>query len=89
MDAVAGELVRRDIIPKLTGRGDLGQQLLDQVMDLPLRVGEVRPPMQEGGEFGAGVLVGEAVMGDERVGLQHGLEPLTSVASTNKFGMRR
>jgi hypothetical protein len=62
MDAVAGELVRRDIIPKLTGRGDLGQQLLDQVMDLPLRVGEVRPPMQQGGDLRAGVLVGEAVM---------------------------
>ena len=61
-------------------RRDLGQQVLDQVMDLPLGAGEVRPPMQQGGEFGAGVLVGEAVVGDERVSLQHGLEPLASVA---------
>jgi hypothetical protein len=80
MEAVAGQLVRRDVIPKLTGRGGLGQQVLDQVMDLPLRVREVRTSMQEGGKFGAGVLVGEAVVGDERVGLQHGLEPLASVA---------
>jgi hypothetical protein len=49
-------------------------------MDLLLCAGEVRPPMQEGGQFGAGMLVGEAVVGDERVGLQHRLEPLARVA---------
>jgi hypothetical protein len=68
MEAVAGQLVRRDVSPKLTGRGGLGQQLLEQVMDPLLGAGEVRPPMQQGGDLRAGVLVGEAVVGDERVG---------------------
>jgi hypothetical protein len=80
VDAVAGELVRRDVIPEAAGRCDLGQQVLDQVMDMLLGSGEVRPPMQECGEFRAGVLVGKAVVGDERVGLQHGFQPLASVA---------
>ena len=57
VDAVAGELVRRDVIPEVAGHGNLGQQVLDQVMDMLLRSGEVRTPMQECGQFGAGVLV--------------------------------
>ena len=57
VEAVRGELVRRDVVPEVAGRCDLGQQVLDQVVDVLLRPGEVRSPMQEGGEFGAGVLV--------------------------------
>ena len=57
MEAVGGELVRRDVIPEVAGRCHLGQQLLNQVVDMLLRSGEMRTPMQEGGDFGAGVLV--------------------------------
>jgi hypothetical protein len=81
VDAVAGELGRSDVIPEAAGRCHLDQQVLDQVMDMLLRSSEVRPPMQEWGEFRAGVLVGKAVVRDERVGLQDGFQPLASVAS--------
>jgi hypothetical protein len=37
--------------------------------------------MQESGDLRAGVLVGEAVVGDECVGLQHGLQPLVCVTT--------
>jgi hypothetical protein len=57
VDAVGGELVRRDVVPEVAGRCDLGQEALDQVMDMLLRSGEVGTPVQECGEFGAGVLV--------------------------------
>jgi hypothetical protein len=57
METVGGELVRRDVIPEIAGRCDLGQQVLDQVVDMLLRFGEVRTPMQESGDFRAGVLV--------------------------------
>jgi hypothetical protein len=42
---------------EVAGRCGLGQQVLDQVVDMLLRLAEVRTPMQEGGDFGSGVLV--------------------------------
>ena len=56
MEAVGGELVRGDVIPEVAGRGGLGQQILDQVVDMLLGPAEVRTPVQEGGDFGSGVL---------------------------------
>ncbi len=77
VEAVARKLVRRDIIPEVAGLCDLGQQVSDQVDELLLRPGDGLPSMQECREFGAVVL---AVVGDERVGLEHRFEPLASVA---------
>ena len=78
MEAVARELVRRDIIPNVAGLCGLDQQVSDHVAELLLRPGDVLTSMQECREFGAVVL---AVVGDEGVGLQHSFEPLGSTAS--------
>ncbi len=77
VEAVARKLVGRDIIPEVAGLCDLGQQVSDQVDELLLRPVDVLTSMQECREFGAVVL---AVVGDERVGLEHRFEPLASVA---------
>jgi hypothetical protein len=76
VEAVARELVRRDIIPDVAGLCGLGQQISDQGTELPLRSGDVLTSVQECREFGA-VL---AVVGDERIGLEHRLESLARVA---------
>ena len=78
VEAVARELVRRDIIPNVAGLCGLDQQVSDHVAELLLRPGDVLTSMQECREFGAVVL---AVVGDEGVGLQHSFEPLGSTAS--------
>ena len=86
MEAVARELVRRDIVPDVAGLRALGQQVSDQVAELLLRPGDVLASMQERREFGVVVLVG--LVGDERVGLEHGFEPLAGVAGAGR-GLRR
>src|SRR5918998_6846419 len=87
MEAVACKFVRRDIVPDVAGPCGLGQQASDHVVDLLLRSGDVHTSMQECSEFGAGVLMRKALVGDERVGLQHSLEPLASVVSlVSDFG---
>ncbi len=84
MEAVARKLVRRDILPELAGFRDLGQQASHQVDELLLRLGDVLTSMQERHEFGAVVL---AVVGDQRVRLEHRFEPFASVAwSVSEFG---
>ncbi len=79
MEAVARELLRRDIVPDIAGLWGLGQQVSDHVAELLLRSGDLVVSMQERREFGVVVPVG--LVGDERVGLQHSFEPLASVAS--------
>jgi hypothetical protein len=74
--AVARKLVRRDIIPEVAGFCALGQQVSDEMPEVLLRTGDVLPAMQECRELGAVMLVG-----NEREGLEHGFEPLASVAS--------
>ena len=78
VEAVARELVRRDIVPEVAGLCDLGQQASYHVVDLLLRSGDVHTSMQECSEFGAGVLMGKALVGEERVGLKHSFELLSS-----------
>jgi hypothetical protein len=70
------EKLRRDIVAEIAPLCGLSQHLSDDVAELLLRWGDVLTSMQEWGEFGAVVLVG-----NERVGLQHSFEPLSSVAS--------
>jgi hypothetical protein len=79
VEAVAGKLVRRDIVPKVASLGGLGDQLSDHVVELLLRSGKVLVSMQERREFG--VVVPAGLVGDEGVGLQHGFELLARVAS--------
>ena len=57
VEAVARKLVRRDIIPYVAGLCGLTQQVLDHVVDLLLRSGDVLTSMRECSEFGAGVLM--------------------------------
>ena len=77
MEAVARQFGRRDIIPEVASLSDLGQKVSDQVNELSLRPGDMLASMQQCREFGAVVL---ALVGDERVGLEHSFEPLTSIA---------
>ena len=57
MEAVAGKLVGRDILPNGAGLRGFGQQVSDQVVELQLRPDRVFTSMQEHREFGArGVL---------------------------------
>jgi hypothetical protein len=87
VEAVARKLLGRDITPDVAGLCGLSQQVFDHVVDLLLRSGDVHTSMQECREFGAGVLMGKALMGNECVGLEHGFEPLSSVASlVSDFG---
>ena len=77
VEAVARQLVRRDIIPDVAALCSLGQQVSDQVLELLLRSGDVFTLMHECREFSTVVLVG-----NERIGLEHSFEPLTSVTSS-------
>ena len=61
VEAVARELVSRDIIPNVADLCSLDQQVSDHVAELLLRPGNVLASMQERREFGAVVLV---VVGD-------------------------
>src|SRR5215211_1063277 len=53
VEAVARELLRRDIISDVAAVCTLGQQVSDHVAELLLRPGDVLTSMQECGEFGA------------------------------------
>lgn len=76
LKAIARELVRRNIVADRAGLRGLGQKVSDQVAELLLGSGDVLTPMQECRELGAVALVG-----NERIGLQHSFEPLPNVAS--------
>ena len=78
VQAVARELLRRDIIPNVAAFCALGQEVSDQVDELLLRPVDVLTSMQERHEFGAVVF---AVVVVEGIGLQHSFEPLGSAAS--------
>jgi len=58
VEAVAREFVRRDIVPEVAGRRGRGEQVSDEVAELPLRSGDVLTSMHECREFGAVILVG-------------------------------
>jgi hypothetical protein len=76
--AVARQLVGRHIVsdlPRLRGRR---QQVSDQLVDLPLGSSDPLVPVEHRGE--SGVLVPAGVSGEEGVGLEHRLEPLTDVS---------
>src|SRR5258708_7543539 len=75
METVGRKLVRRNILPDIAGRRALDQQGSDEVAELPMRAGDVLTAMQECRELGAVVLVGH-----QRIGLEHSLEPLVSAA---------
>jgi hypothetical protein len=78
VEAVACELVRSDIVPDLAGGYGLGQQVSDHVAELMLGSRDLLVSMENRREFAVMMPVG--VVGDEGVGLQHGVEPLASVA---------
>src|SRR6266542_4852034 len=77
MEAVARELVRRDIIPKVAGFRAFDQQVSDELPEPLLRSRHVLASMQECREVRGVILVGY-----KRVGLEHRREPLASVART-------
>lgn len=82
VEAVARKLCRRNIIAEVAGLCALGQQVADEAAEMLLRSDDMFTSMQECREFGAVVL-----MGNERVGLEHRLESLASVAaSVSDFG---
>jgi len=58
VEAVARELVRRDIVPEIAGLCALAEKVSDEVAELVLRSLDVLTSMQECGEFGAVILVG-------------------------------
>ena len=78
MQAVARELVGRNVAPQIAGLCGLGQQVSDQVADLVLRFDDMLASMHECREFG---LVGSLV-GHARVCLEHRFELLANVASS-------
>jgi hypothetical protein len=78
VETVAGELVRWDVVADVASPGSVGQQVSDHVAEVLLGSGDLPVPMQERPQFGVAVPVG--LMRDERVGLQHRLESLASVA---------
>jgi hypothetical protein len=49
VQAEADEFVRRDIIPDLAGLGGIGQHATEELVEMPLRSGEVLVLMNEGG----------------------------------------
>jgi hypothetical protein len=53
VEAVARELLRRDIVPDVAGLGGVAQQVSDQVDELLLRSRDVLTPVQERREFGS------------------------------------
>lgn len=53
VQAIARELIRRDIIPEVTGLGPFGEQILDHVAKPLLRSGGLLASTQERREFGA------------------------------------
>src|SRR6266496_2067342 len=75
VEAVARELVRRDIIAEVPGFCPLDQQVSDEIGELLLCAGDMLTSMQECREFGPVVLVGH-----ERERVEHSFEPLASVA---------
>ena len=80
MEAVARELVGRDIVRDVAGLCGLGQ-VSDEVAGLLQRSSQVFASIHECRQFGAVVLVG-----DERVGLEHSCELLASVALAPDLG---
>ena len=76
MEAIAREFPRRDIVPDLTSLYGLSQKVSDQPFEMPLRSRDVLALMQQCREFSAVVLVG-----NERVRLEYGFEPLTDSAT--------
>lgn len=75
MEAVACKLVRRDVVPDVTGLSTLPQQISNKAAELLLRLGDVLPSMQGCREFVAVVLVR-----NERDSLEYSFEPLDRVA---------
>src|SRR5260370_18310235 len=74
VQAVASELVWRDIAPDVTGFYGPGQQVPDEVAEVLLRAGKVLTPVHERREFGAL----RVFMHDDRVSLKHGCQPPAS-----------
>ena len=57
MEAVACQLVRRDIVPDVAAHCGVGQQVSDEVCELMLRPGDVLTLMDERGELATTVLM--------------------------------
>ena len=79
MEAVARELVRRDIVSEDAGLGPFGHQVPDHAVELMPRSGDLLVAMQEHRQLAAVMAVG--LVRDERVRLEHSLESLATVAS--------
>ena len=71
VEAVARKLVGRDVTPDVVGLYGLDKQDFNHIVDLLLSSGDVRTSMQECSELRARVLMGKALVGDERVSLEH------------------
>lgn len=75
VEAVAGQLLGRDIVADVARLGGLGQQICYEAEQVLLGLGDVLAAMQERRH----VVVVMLVL-DERIGLEDGTEPLTGVA---------
>ena len=74
VEAVAGELIRRHIVPEIAGLCGLDEQLPDHLVDLVLRSDDPLVPMKEPREFGVMVIAGPER--DDGEGLEHRFESL-------------
>lgn len=79
VQAIAGELVSRHIVPHVAGLCGLCQQLPDHLVDLVFRSGDPLIPMKERHEFGVMVIAGPPR--EEGEGLEHRFESLASATS--------
>ena len=79
VEAVARELLRRDIVADVAGVRSLRQQFADKVQELLLRAGNMLALMEERHQLGP---VMAAVVSDECVGVEHRFEPLPGVAAS-------
>jgi len=75
VEAVARELARRDVVTEVTGLRAFSNEISDEVAELPLRVRNVLAAVQQRRKLSALVL-----MGNERIGFEHGLQPLGSIS---------
>lgn len=82
VEAVAGQLVSRDVLAYGAGVGGRGDQVADHVVQLAFGAGDAFAAVQEGGELVVGVAVG--FVDDEGVGLEDGFESRLGVVSADQ-----
>ena len=81
MEAVARELVGRNVLPNLAVLGAFAEHVPDEPLEMLLRPHDVLAMVQESRKLGAVVLVA-----NKRVCLEHGFEPLDAYQLLTQAG---